>query len=319
MSSKPLLNNDTILHDFIRAMEPDISETDLQSFVSDFMSNETKQNVILAQRSKAVLNENIAEPKAVQHEMLVRLVKEAVFHFLDTKYKESTATDKVLTTSSNLLMEDPSEMKDLKHMVDQLVSEKEKMSQRLEQLEGRQSLTSAPFFQSYQINRWALLLLLCGIVAITFFVLNQRTSSLSNKNSLQETRVNKAHSSAKVSFFDQVQRQYMLALSNRKAEITLSNNKSGADKTSNKTKTFVDKSSSTSAYDSVPTNESGLPSTEETSANTSLQRKAHGGLHYRGKRSSRPFASQRRSAKTVKSKSSSKANNQKGVYFGEQY
>jgi hypothetical protein len=137
--SSPALNNDTILHDFIRAMEPNISDSDLHSFVTDFMSSETKQNVVLSQRSKAIQHEESNEKTVLQHDMLVRLVKEAVFHFLDTKYNEHKVEDQLETSRNALLLGEASELDGMKLKLDELALEKEKLNQRLEQLEEMQA------------------------------------------------------------------------------------------------------------------------------------------------------------------------------------
>lgn len=96
MDASDVFEKNSVLKEFVKTLEPDIADKELQGFINDFLG--IKEDV----KEVAVpIAEQKPEPATVnalnqQNQVLIDLLKEAVFQFLEKKYQEEKAYRKPL-------------------------------------------------------------------------------------------------------------------------------------------------------------------------------------------------------------------------------
>ena len=110
-----------------------------------------------------------------------------------------------------------------------------------------------------------------------------------------------------------------MAIVKKTSEINLSRKETSVAIEEVKSNSAVPKAITPAVNENIPIAKSNTSVLESTTSDSSSQVQTQGVSNFRPKRSSKVVAAQGRSAKMVKSKSRSKAKNQKSVYFGEQY
>lgn len=119
MSIHDIHDQNSILVDFVRTIQPDIADADLQHFVNDFLETDKKTDRLDTHLSYTVLdNEAIkvadetvqSNAKSQQQDLLMQVVKEAVLMFLEKKYQEEKEKKQQFSLDNSDLLHAPNEL-----------------------------------------------------------------------------------------------------------------------------------------------------------------------------------------------------------------
>ena len=99
MDANDVYEKNSVLKEFVKTLEPDIADKDLQGFINDFLGvKEEHLEITPAVAENVPVKEDVSVVNQ-QNEVLIKLLKDAVFQFLEMKYQEEKANKKPIQES----------------------------------------------------------------------------------------------------------------------------------------------------------------------------------------------------------------------------
>ncbi|MBK7690148.1 MAG: hypothetical protein IPJ31_03180 [Bacteroidetes bacterium] len=96
MDAKDVYEKNSVLKEFVKTLEPDIADKELQGFINDFLGIKEEVKEVALPLSEPEPAPTTVNNLNQQNQVLIDLLKEAVFQFLEKKYQEEKAYRKPL-------------------------------------------------------------------------------------------------------------------------------------------------------------------------------------------------------------------------------
>ncbi len=94
MDANDVYEKNSVLKEFVKTLEPDIADKDLQGFINDFLGIKEEIKEVVAPPAEKEPAPSDVKALNEQNQVLIQLLKEAVFQFLEKKYQEEKANRK---------------------------------------------------------------------------------------------------------------------------------------------------------------------------------------------------------------------------------